>query len=112
MEVPPPMTDAIKETKITLTEKNLLAKRYAIRRPYKGAKAVEISAPYEVIEREARRNDLDVDGFMKQYEVECLYDSFEGLHYRFVIKEDGSGVPRGNGECISTEETNTDQRRG
>lgn len=50
-------------------------------------RTVVTTIPYEVVVREAESLGLQVSEFVEQYEVEILYDSFEGLHIRFVRKE-------------------------
>lgn len=44
---------------------------------------IVVSIPRLVIEREARRHDLSVDEFIKQYRAVALYDGFDGIHYSF-----------------------------
>ncbi len=61
-----------------------LAKRFAIRKVGPGGRYYEVAMPREVIEREARRRGLDLEEFIRTHEVECLYDNFEGIIYRFV----------------------------
>ena len=58
--------------------------------PKRGEKDVHTvvsTIPYEVIEREARSVGLSVNDFLEQYEAEFLFDSFDGLHIRFVKAE-------------------------
>ena len=62
--------------------------RYNLRKPYKQAKSLEIGVPWLVVEREARLQNMTVEEFIVRFEVECLFNAFEGLHYRFVQKED------------------------
>ena len=62
-------------------EEAALIKRYSLRRVGKGY--FEVSVPPEVVEREARKAGLAIDEFLDHFELECLFDAFEGLHYRF-----------------------------
>ena len=69
---------------------NALSRRYSMWRPRRGTKEIRTinsTLPYEVVEREARKVDLVVEEFIQQYDAEYLYDSFDGLHVRFVKKE-------------------------
>lgn len=61
-----------------------LSKRYKIRRAQPKVDSLETTIPWEVIEREARCAGLDIDQFIQAYEAEWLYNSFEGLIFRFV----------------------------
>lgn len=47
------------------------------------AKSVEVTFPYEVVEREARKRGLTIPEFLEQYQVVAEYDNFEGVHYHF-----------------------------
>lgn len=67
--------------------KNLYKKRYTLRRPFPKSKGFEVSIPYLVIEREAGKNNLTVEEFIKIFECECLFDGIEGVLYRFCRKE-------------------------
>jgi len=62
-------------------------KRYTLRRPFPKAKGFEVSIPYFVVEREASKNNLTIDEFLELFECECLFDSIEGILYRFCRKE-------------------------
>lgn len=69
-------------------KKRLLRKRYAIRIPYKGARGGQVSIPWIILEREALSRGLTVEEFAEQYEAECQFNDFPGVHYEFVPKED------------------------
>lgn len=55
-----------------------------MRRSQPGAKSLEVTFPYEVVEREARRNKLPVDDFVKQYQVVAHFNSIDGVVYTFA----------------------------
>lgn len=61
----------------------------ALRRPYKlrmaipGSKTVEVTFPYEVVEREARKYDLSIKEFLKLFTAVAHYDNFDGVFYSF-----------------------------
>ena len=70
------------------TLRNALRKEYQIRVPVEGRKSFVVTMPYEVVEREARRRDLNLDEFLKRYQAVAHYDDFEGIIYTFEeIKE-------------------------
>ena len=52
------------------------------------AKTIEVTFPYEVVERAARKLGLTIPKFLEQFQVVAQYDNFEGVHYHFEeIKE-------------------------
>ena len=67
-------------------ERTPFVKRYALRQPYKGAKSAEVAVPWLVIEREAAQREMTPEEFIANFEVECQFDDFEGIQYRFVPK--------------------------
>ena len=53
-------------------------------------KSIEVTFPYEVIEKESRKHGLTVDEFIKHFEAVAQYNNFDGVIYNFVaIEEDG-----------------------
>lgn len=58
-------------------------KTYRLRIAVPGRKSVEVTFPYEVVEREARSRGLAVDEFLARFQVTAEYDNFEGVTYRF-----------------------------
>ena len=73
--------------------KDALRKTYKMRRNAPGRDSVVVAMPFEVVEREARKLELSVDEFIKQYQVVAQYDSFDGVHYTFEKVDDESNVP-------------------
>ncbi len=68
--------------------KDALRKKYSIRTTGKNGASYEITIPSEVIEREARRVDMDPDNFVDEYDAEVLYNGFKGIHIDFVKGEE------------------------
>jgi energy-converting hydrogenase A subunit M len=68
--------------------KDAFEKSYRMR-VFKGN--VAVSVPPEVIRREAKRCELSVEEFIKQYELVAQFNSFEGIHYQFRQAEKGDG---------------------
>lgn len=68
-------------------------KAYRLRNAVPGRKSLEVTFPYEVVEREARSKGLTVDEFLNRYQTVCEYDNFEGVVYRFeeIEAEVGGG---------------------
>ena len=54
-------------------------------------KSIEVTFPYVVIEKEARKHGLSVDEFIKQFEAVAQYNSFDGVIYNFVAIEENGG---------------------
>lgn len=71
---------------ILIDPSEALSERYAIRRAGKGS-TLESCLPRVVVEREARRKGMSVEDFLKSYEAEYLYNSFGGMHVRFVERK-------------------------
>jgi len=69
-------------------------KEYNIRRAQKGQKkTLEVTFPYEVVEKEARAREMSVDEFIGKFKVAAQYDAFEGVHYAFIVRKDGRQQP-------------------
>ena len=58
-------------------------KAYRLRIAVPGRKSIEVTFPYEVVEKEARSRGLTVDEFLDHFQVVAEYDNFEGVIYRF-----------------------------
>ena len=76
------------QEKIEFVVDNAFTDRFTIRRAGIGGKYeyFEVGIPKKVLEREARREGMDIETFRKVFELEALYNSFQGIHYRFVRK--------------------------
>ncbi len=59
-------------------------KIYRLRTAIPGRKSIEVTFPYEVVEREARRKGISIGEFLKRFQATAEYDSFEGVRYNFV----------------------------
>ena len=58
-------------------------KAYRLRTAVPGRKSIEVTFPYEVVEKEARSKGLTVDEFLNRFQAVCEYDNFDGVIYRF-----------------------------
>ena len=58
-------------------------KAYRLRTAVPGRKSIEVTFPYEVVEKEARSKGLTVDKFLNRFQAVCEYDNFDGVIYRF-----------------------------
>ena len=58
-------------------------KTYRLRIAVPGRKSVEVTFPYEVVEKEARSRGLTVDKFLERFQVTAEYNNFEGVMYKF-----------------------------
>ena len=56
---------------------------YRLRTAVPGRKSLEVTFPYEVVEKEARSRGLTVDEFVGCFQAVVEYDNFEGVIYRF-----------------------------
>ncbi len=68
-------------------------KIYRLRTAVPGKKCIEVTFPYEVVEKEARSKGLTVDEFLNSFQAVCEYDNFEGVVYKFekIEAEVGGG---------------------
>jgi hypothetical protein len=55
---------------------------YHFRRIMKNANSIQVTFPYDVVEREARAKGLSVDNFMEKYGVVAEYNSGPEVTYR------------------------------
>jgi hypothetical protein len=70
-----------------------LRKQYKLRMAIPGTKTVEVTFPYEVVEREARKHNLTVQEFLAQYIAVAQYDNFDGVFYSFEPSDKNGGNP-------------------
>ena len=56
---------------------------YRLRNAAPGRKSLEVTFPYQVVEREARSKGLTVDEFLNRFQTVVEYDNFDGVIYRF-----------------------------
>jgi len=60
-----------------------LRKTYKLRMAIPGSKTIEVTFPYEVVEREARKKGITLQEFLEQYIAVAQYDGFDGVLYTF-----------------------------
>lgn len=69
-------------------------KTYRLRIAIPGRKSIEVTFPYEVVEREARTRKLTIDKFLNRFQAVAEYDNFDGVLYKFVeIPDSARGGP-------------------
>lgn len=68
-----------------------LRKQYRLRIAIPGKKSVEVTFPYEVVEREARKRALTIFEFLEQYMAVAHYDNFDGVLYTFEKAGENNG---------------------
>ena len=68
---------------------------YRLRTAIPGKKSIEVTFPYQVVEKEARSRNLTVGEFLKRFQAVAEYDNFEGVLYKF---EKIVGVEAGGGK--------------
>ncbi len=66
---------------------------YRLRTAVPGRKTIEVTFPFEVVEKEARSKGLTVAEFLNRFQAVCEYDNFEGVIYKFeeIEREAGNG---------------------
>lgn len=60
-----------------------IRKNYKLRMAQPGAKTIEVTFPYEIVDREARKREITIPEFLDQYIVIAHYDNFDGVFYTF-----------------------------
>lgn len=56
---------------------------YRLRTAVPGRKSIEVTFPYEVVEKEARSKGLTIDEFLKRFQTIVEFDNFDGVIYKF-----------------------------
>jgi len=67
-------------------------KKYRLRTAIRGRKSIEVTFPYEVVEKEARNRGLSILAFLRGFRAVAEYNNFEGVIYTFekIASEDDS----------------------
>jgi hypothetical protein len=58
-------------------------REYRIRRAIPGSRTVEVTFPYEVVEREARRHGISIEEFLKNFVAVAQFNGLNGVLYTF-----------------------------
>lgn len=58
-------------------------KEYKIRRAINGKDSLEVTIPYEVIDKLARQESISVEEYMDTHIAIAEYNGFEGVRYTF-----------------------------
>ena len=72
---------------IKLDDRDLIIKKYKIRRTGRNGATIETSIPREVFEREARRLGLSLEEAIRKVNAVWRFNDFHGLHLSFEPKE-------------------------
>lgn len=74
--------------------KNAYRKRYKMRSLGTDGLNTVVSIPRVVIEREAEKSGLTIEGFREQYRAVAQFNNFEGVHYIFEkIEKEKESAP-------------------
>lgn len=63
---------------------------YKLRTAVPGRKTIEVTFPYEVVERQARLHGLTVPEFLQQFQAVAHFNNFEGVRYTFEKQDNDS----------------------
>ena len=79
-----------------MAKKNTLPykKRYKLRALKEPSKFIEVTFPYEVVEKEARERNLTISQFIDRYHAVAQYDSFPGVRYTFEENKNNKEVAK------------------
>ena len=58
-------------------------KTYRLRTAVPGRKSIEVTFPYEVVEKEARIRGLTMGEFLNRFQAAVEYNNFDGVIYKF-----------------------------
>lgn len=58
-------------------------KEYRLKVLVRGRKSINVTVPYEVVQREAEKRDMTVDDFIASFVAVAEYNNFEGIRYTF-----------------------------
>lgn len=53
----------------------------------KNVNSIEVTFPYDVVSKEARKYGLSIEEFIGQFHAIALYNGFEGVLYRFEKRD-------------------------
>ena len=65
-------------------------KTYRLRIAIPGRKSINVTFPYEVVEKEARQKKITIAEFLDRFQAVAEYDNFEGVLYKFVEMPDSA----------------------
>jgi len=71
-----------------LDDKDVIVKRYKVRRAGNRGATIEVTVPKAVVEREARRLGIDEGAVAEKLVAVWRYGSFLGLHLSFEVEEE------------------------
>ena len=69
---------------------------YRLRNAIPGRKTIEVTFPYQVVEKEARSRGLTTGEFLKRFQAIAEYDNFDGVLYKFEEIEAKSPIAESN----------------
>ena len=58
-------------------------KEYRLKVLMAGRKSINVTMPYEVIQREAEKRGITIAEFIEQYRAIAEYNNFDGVRYTF-----------------------------
>lgn len=64
-----------------------ILRRYTIRKAQPDKATLEVTFPFEVAEREARKKGMSLEDFLAQYEALVEFDDSPVVRYTFVPKQ-------------------------
>lgn len=67
-----------------MTEEVGYRKTYSLRRAIPGARSLEVTFPFEVVEQEARSRGMSVDDFIRRFKVIAEYGGVAAVRYSFT----------------------------
>ncbi len=75
------------EEEPTIDLEDTYRKTYRMQATGAGGNTIRTSVPSEIVEKEARKQKMTIEQFIKEFRVEWLYNGFEGAWARFIPKQ-------------------------
>ena len=72
---------------ITIKLSDTYSKTYKIRRVNTKERSMETTVPIDIVQRQASKEGVTVDVFLRDYKIEWRYNGFDGILLRFVKDE-------------------------
>ena len=72
---------------ITIKLSDTYSKTYKIRRVNTKERSMETTVPIDLVQKQASKEGITVDVFLRDYKIEWRYNGFDGMLLRFVKNE-------------------------
>lgn len=74
---------------ITIKLSDTYSKTYKIRRVNTKERSMETTVPIDIVQRQASKEGVTIDEFLRDFKIEWRYNGFDGILLRFVRGDNG-----------------------